>query len=223
MGDYNIVAFYRESETEVSGHAEAIGKMYHLRLRYEKVPPVAETITALVDADTVCCVFGRAFFAFRRLMKYVYALKQPVVIVRPDDSTAVYNRLKVPVGYAQENKEKVVWANFFQRRHPESSIELIVPRERDENIDLMVRNNVAFIEQVLQKSAASYTKRFVEGSFEKNLKGLFRENEDGFLFIMRPFRLFSFYLPARVRLFRKYAHAPVLLIPRNDALYIPCH
>ncbi|MDE6451542.1 MAG: hypothetical protein K2L23_04500 [Odoribacter sp.] len=197
--------------------------MYFLQLRYEKVPSVPETITALVGADTVFCIFGRTVFAFRRLMKYVYALKQPVVIVHPDDSTAVYNRLKVPVGYAQENKEKVVWVNFFQRHHPESKIELIIPQEKDENIASMVRNNTAFIEQVLQKSKAFYTKSSVEESFEKNLRSLFRENRDSLLFIMRPFRIFSFYLPFHIRLFRKYAHAPVLFIPRNDALYIPCH
>ena len=223
MEDYNIVAFYKERKTEVSRHAEAISQMYHLRLKYEKVPSVPDTITALVGVDTVFCIFGRTVFAFRRLMKYVYALKQPVVIVHPDDPVAVYDRLKVPVGYAQENKEKVVWVNFLHHHHPESKIDLIIPREKDENIAFMVRNNVAFIEQVLRKSKASYTKSSVEGSFEQNLKSLFRENKDSLLFIMRPFRIFSFYLPAHIRLYRKYAHAPVLFIPRNDALYIPCH
>lgn len=223
MSDYGIVAFYRENETEVSKHAEAISQMYHLQLRYEKVPGVPESVAALLGPDTVLCILDRTAFRFRRLMKYVYALNKPVIVVHPNDSAEVYNRLKVPVGYLQENKEKVVWANFFQHNNPDSKIDLIIPKEKDEDIAFMVKNNVVFIEQILQKSKASYTKSFGEGSFEKNLKELFRQSDDCVLFIMRPFRVFSFYLPFNIRLFRKYAHTPTMIIPRDDALYIPCH
>lgn len=223
MSDYGIVAFYRENETEVSKHAEAISQMYHLQLRYEKVPGLPESIAALLGANTVLCILDRTAFKFRRLMKYVYALNKPVIVVHPNDSAEVYNRLKVPVGYLQENKEKVVWANFFQHNNPDSKIDLVIPKEKDEDIAFMVKNNVVFIEQVLQKSKASYTKSFEEGSFEKNLKELFRQSDDCVLFIMRPFRVFSFYLPFNIRLFRKYAHTPTMIIPRDDALYIPCH
>ena len=44
MGDYGIVAFYRETESEVSGPAEALMQIYHLHLRYEKVPQFPEAI-----------------------------------------------------------------------------------------------------------------------------------------------------------------------------------
>ncbi len=223
MSNYHIVAFYRESETEVSKHAEVISRLFHLQLRYETVPRLPETIAALVGTDTVLCLLDRTAFRFKRLMKYVYALNRPVIVIHPEDSTEVYNHLKVPVGYLQENKEKVVWANFFQRNNPESKIELVVPQEKDEDIASMVRNNVAFIEQILQNSKASYSKSYAKGSFEKNLKELFRGSDDCILFIMRPFRIFSFYLPFNIRLFRKYAHTPTMIIPRDDALYIPCH
>jgi len=223
MSDYGIVAFYKENETEISPHAEVLSKMYHLQLRYEKLPRMPEAVGALLETDTVLCMLDRTAFPFRRLMKYVYAVNKPVIIVHPHDSAEVYNQLKLPVGYLQENKEKVVWANFLQHNHPGCKIELVIPREKDEDIAFMVKNNVAFIEQILQKSKVSYQKSVVEGSFEKNLREIFRESDDCVLFIMRPFRIFSFYLPYNIRLFRKYAHTPVMLIPRDDALYIPCH
>lgn len=223
MDNYEIVAFYQNAEMEISRHAEAISKMYHLRLRYEKVPQLPEAIVTLLGTNTVLCILDRTTFKFKQLMKYVYALNKPMIVVHKNDSPEVYNRLRVPVGYLQENKEKVVWANFFQHNNPNCDLELVIPREKDENIAFMVKNNVDFIEQILQKSKASYKKSFVEGSFERNLKKLFQQSDDCVLFIMRPFRVFSFYLPYNIRLFRKYAHTPTMIIPRDDALYIPCH
>lgn len=223
MSTYGIVAFYKETETEVSQQAEAISKCYNLQLRYEKLPEVTTSVTTLLGSEIVLCILERTAFPFGKLMKYVYALNKPVLIVLHSDLPEVYNYLKVPVGYLQENKEKVVWANFFQRNNPHCQIELIVPKEKDEDIAFMVKNNVAFIEGIFKKSAARYSKTFVEGSFEKNLKRIFRENDGCVILIMRPFRVFSFYQPFTIRLFRKYAHAPTLIIPRDDALYIPCH
>lgn len=223
MSDYHIVAFYKEDKAEISSHAEAVSRMYRLPVRYEKIPGLPSAIPLLAGADAVFCILNRTIFGFRRLMKYAYALKQPVILVHPSDSLEVFRHLKVLVGYLQENKEKVVWANFLQRHHPDSPIELVVSQEKDEDIAAMVQNNVAFIEQVLQTSKASYTKRLLIGSLEKNLKALFGESDSGLLLVMRPFRIFSFYLPFTLRLFRKYARTPMMLIPRNDSLYVPCH
>lgn len=223
MNNYGIVAFYKENESELSAHAEAISKMYHLQLRYEKIPQFPAAISSLLGQDTVLCILDRTVFRFTKLLKYIYALDKPVIVVHPNDSPDVYNRLKVPVGYLQENKEKVVWANFFQHNNPQSKIELVIPKEKDEDIAFMVKNNVDFIENIFQKSNASYVKNFVEGSFEKNLKQIFKDSDDCVIFIMRPFRIFSFYIPKNIGLFRKYAHTPTMIIPRDDSLYIPCH
>lgn len=223
MSNYGIIAFYKESESEISVHAEAISKMYHLQLRYEKVPALPESISALLGQNTVLCILDRTVFGFRKLLKYIYALSKPVIVVHRNDSPQVYNRLKVPVGYLQENKEKVVWANFFQHNNPGSSVELVIPKENDEDIAFMVKNNVEFIENIFSKSNASYDKTYAEGSFEKNLKKIFKESDDCVVFIMRPFRVFSIFIPYNLRLFRKYAHTPTIIIPRDDSLYIPCH
>lgn len=223
MSDYSIVAFYKENESEVSAHAEALSQFYHLQLRYEKIPELPAAITSILGQDTVLCILERTTLKFRKLMQYVYALNKPCVVVHRNDPPAVCNRLKVPVGYLQENKEKVVWTNFFQRNNPDSEIELVVPKEKDEDIAFMVKNNLAFIENIFRKSNARYVKTFVEGSFEKNLKKVFQESSDCVILIMRPFRIFSFYIPYNIRLFRKYAHTPTLIIPRDDSLYIPCH
>lgn len=223
MSNYGIVAFYKENESEVSGHAEAISKMYHLELRYERVPELPASIATLLGQDTVLCILDRTIFKFRKLLKYVYALNKPVIVVHPKDSAEVYNQLKVPVGYLQENKEKVVWANFFQRNNAESTVELVIPKEKDEDIAFMVKNNLEFIENIFRKSNARYKKNFVDGSFEKNLKNLFLQDDHCVIFIMRPFRVFSLFIPYNLRLFRKYAHTPVMIIPRDDSLYIPCH
>ncbi|MEG0795826.1 MAG: hypothetical protein RR397_04855 [Odoribacter sp.] len=223
MTNYEIVAFYKEDKKEVTAHATAISTFYNLRLRYEKVPQMQTAISSLLTQETVLCIFDRKCFGFNKLMKYVYALNKPVIIVHPNDSPESYNKLKLPVGYLQENKEKVVWANFFQHNNSNSQVELVIPKEKDEDIASMVKNNVSFIEDIFQKSEARYIKTSVEGSFEKNLKKIFINSDDCIVFIMRPFRIFSFHYPYSIRIFRKYAHTPTMIIPRDDALYIPCH
>lgn len=223
MSNYEIIAFYKENQSEVEKHATALSTMYNLVLRYEKTPEIPDSINSLLSPNTVLCIFDRAVYGFRKLMKYVYKINKPVIIVHPNDSPDVYNNLKVPVGYLQENKEKVVWANFFQHHNPNSRIELVVPKEKDEDIAFMVKNNVDFIENIFEKSAARYTKTYVDGSFEKNLKKIFIESDDCIIFIMRPFRIFSFFIPFNIRLFRKYAHTPTLIIARDESLYVPCH
>lgn len=223
MRTYSIVAFYQEEKSEVAVHAEAISAYYHLQLRYEKIPRTEVSLLALLTPDTVLCILERTTFSFRKLMRYVYALNKPVIVVHRNDSPQVYHQLKVPVGYLQENKEKVVWANFFQHNNPACTLELVIPKEKDSDIALMVNNNVAFIENIFRKSGADYKKTFVEGSFEKNLKKIFHDSDDCVILLMRPFRIFSFHLPCNIRIFRKYAHTPTMIIPRDDALYIPCH
>ena len=64
---------------------------------------------------------------------------------------------------------------------------------------------------------------FRKGVLKKPEKELFMESNGGVVLIMRPFRIFSFYFPYVLRLFRKYARTPVLIIPRDDSLYVPCH
>lgn len=220
---YGIVAFYHEEEAEIATHAAAISAFYHLQLRYEKLPELPAAVSAFIEEDTVLCIFERSVFPFRKLLTYVYALNKPVIIVHKNDRPEVFHRLKVPVGYLQENKEKVVWANFFQHNNAGSRIELVVPKERDEGIATMVRNNLEFIENIFRKSGAIYGKTFVDGSFEKNLKKIFQQSDDCIVLLMRPFRLFSFFIPYNIRMFRKYAHTPTMIIPRDDSLYIPCH
>lgn len=223
MSNYEIVAFYKDSQAEVSAHAAVLSALYGLDLRYEKTPEAESSVATLLGQNTVLCVFKREVFGFRKLMKYIYALNKPVIVVHSNDSQEVYNNLKIPIGYLQENKEKVVWANFFQRNNPQAVVEMVIPKEKDENIAFMVKNNVDFIENIFQNSGANYSKVFLEGSFEKNLKKVFVESDNCIIFIMRPFRIFSWFIPYNIRLFRKYSHTPTLIIPRDDELYVPCH
>lgn len=223
MNDYEVVAFFRTDKTEISAHAENLCKLYRLQLRYEQMPGEPFAVSALLNQNTVLCMLDRTTFGFRKMMRYVYAIDKPVIIVHRNDSPDVYNCLKVPVGYLQENKEKVVWANFFHHHNGGSRIELVVPKEKDEDIAIMIANNVRFIEQILHNSKSAYEKCFLEGSFEKNLKRIFRDSSDCVVFLMRPFRIFSWHLPYNIRLFRKYAHTPTMIIPRDEELYIPCH
>lgn len=223
METYGIVAFYGTSPDGVAPHAEALGKLYRLRVRYEPLPSVPSSVTTLLDKETLFCLVERSACGYRKLLRYLYAVKQPFIIIPRGASPAAYSRLTLPVGYLTEERESIVWANFFRRRHPESSLQLLVPRERDAGIAAMVRNNLDFMENVLVKSGVAYRKERVERSFEKCLRELFRTNDSSLLLVMRRFRLFPFWIPYNLRLLRRYAHAPVMVIPRNDELYIPCH
>lgn len=223
MADYEIVAFYREHEAEIAKRARIVGEKFRLRVRYEKLPGAAGAITALLEEKTVFCMLARETIAFFKLMKYVYALDRPVLVVDHRMLPEACDCLKVPVGYLQENREKVVWANFLQRHHPACRIELVVPQERDEGIAEMVSGNLGFIENILKKSEARYVATFTKVGYERSLKEMFGEREECVVLMMRPFRIFAFYFPYAVRLFRRYGHAPVLFVPRNDSLYIPCH
>lgn len=223
MMEYEIVAFYKEEIEEIRESAEKISRLYGLRFRCEKIPANGKYISALVGEDTVLCLLKRKEYHFYRLMKYVYALNKPVLILQDNSSVDTFQRLKIPVGYLQENKEKVVWANFLQRHYPDCRIELIVPREKDEYITTMVRNNLVFMERILKHSEARYEVVNEETNFEKSLMKIFQDLTPGIILMMRPFRLFPFHYPYAVRLCRKYVRSGVLIIPRDDSLYIPCH
>lgn len=223
MDEHELIAFYKSDATEVAFAAEEMGALYQLRIRYEQIPGAEDAIGTLLSPQTVVCIFNREVFRFRKLLKYVYALARPVIIVHSKDKKEAYSHLKVPVGYLQENKEKVVWANFFQHRNARSTVEMVIPKEKDEDIAFMVKSNEDFIENVFKNSGAHYTKTYVNYSFEKSLKNIFVASSDCIIFLMRPFRVFSLYIPLNLRIFRKYAHTPALIIPRDDALYVPCH
>ena len=90
-------------------------------------------------------------------------------------------------------------------------------------IAAMVRNNLAFMERILKHSEARYEVVNEEKSFEKSLIKVLQDLSPGITLMMRPFRLFPFYYPYTVRLYRKHARSEVLIIPRDDSLYIPCH
>ncbi|MDL2283521.1 hypothetical protein LJB94_03305, partial [Odoribacter sp. OttesenSCG-928-G04] len=143
--------------------------------------------------------------------------------VSPSDSLESYDKLKIPVGYLMENKEKVVWANFLQKKNSSIAIELLIPTEKDDNIRSMVASNVRFMENVLDNSNSVYTKSLIDKGFEDLLKTTFVNTKDGVVLVMRPFRVFSFFIPPNLRLYDSHGRSQVLLIPRDDELYVPCH
>lgn len=220
---YEIVAFYREDKSEVEEAAERMGGLYQLRWRCEKTPSDEKSIAVFVGEECVLCLFERESFGFYRLMKYVYALDKPVLLLREEFPLEKAWHLRIPVGYLQESKEAVVWANFLQRRCPDCRIELLLPREKDEYVADKVRDNAVFMEGVLKRSEARYERVEQGKSFERTLVGALREEASGMVFMMRPFRFFAFYYPHVLRLYRRYARCGVVMIPRNDALYVPCH
>lgn len=223
MSEYEIVAFYKEAKEEVSAHAGKIAELYGFKVRYEKYPEEDTEIFPLIGENTVVCMFNRDQMKLRKLLKYVYRVRKPALIFSNTYKEEAYNSLKLPVGYLQENKEKVVWANFFQRNNSHSDIELLIPEEKDVHIAGMVNNNVSFIENIFSNSGAVYKKNYLSLPFERLLKFTFQNQEKSVIFLMLPFRVFSFFIPYYLRIYKRYAHTQVLLIPRDDELYIPCH
>lgn len=223
METYGMVAFYGTSPDEVAPHAETMGRMYRLAVRYEPLPSVPSSVSSLLGKETLFCLVERSACGYRRLLRYLYAVRKPFVIVDRASSPESCAHVTLPVGYLAEERESVVWANFFRRRCPEGSLELLVPRERDAGIAAMVGNNVDFMENVLVKSGVAYRKYRMEMSFEKCLREVFRTYDGRLVLLMRRFRLFPFFIPYNLRLFRRYARVPVMVIPRDDELYIPCH
>ncbi len=223
MTVYEIIAFYRESEDEVREQAERFAGLYGFHVRYEQYPSVASQASVLVREETVVCLFERGRMNFGRLLRYVYGVKRPALIYSGEETEEAYNCLRLPVGYLTENKEKAAWANFFLHNNRQAGVELWAPTERDERIAGMVKDNLAFIEKVFADSGVAYKTETADVSFEKLLKSLFRTSGNATLFLMLPFRLFPFFVPYYLRLYRRYARTAVLLIPRDDKLYIPCH
>lgn len=223
MANYEIVAFYSNSEAELQIHAVKMGTLFGFDVRYEKIPTSELAVSTLLTEQSVVTMFSRDVLKWRKLLKYVYVINRPVILVGKDDDPEAFNHLNVPVGYLPENKEKAVWANFFQHCNRQADIELTVPREKDDNIAQMVADNFFFIEQVLEKSAAKFKKTFTKDSFEQNLKNIFQTSTQSVVLVLLPFRLFSFYIPLNLRIVRKYSHTPTMLISRDDKLYLPCH
>ena len=181
---YEIVAFYKQEIEEIRECAENIGRLYGWRYRCEKIPGSGKLLSACMGEDSVLCLLKRKSYSFYRLMKYVYALNKPVLVLQDHFSADTFQQLKIAA---------------------------------------MVRNNLAFMERILKHSEARYEVVNEEKSFEKSLIKVLQDLSPGITLMMRPFRLFPFYYPYTVRLYRKHARSEVLIIPRDDSLYIPCH
>lgn len=223
MSVYEIIAFYNESQEEVSEHAERFAMLYGFEVRYEKYPPKEIEIPDFVGEDTVVCLFNRDHLKLRKCFRYAYLVRRPVLLFGDGNSPEAYNALRLPVGYDLENKEKAVWANFFSRRNARLDLELLMPREKDVQIAEMVDNNVYFTEKILTASGAVYKKRESELSYEKLLKFVLCEQENSLILMRLPVQVFPVFTPYKLRIYRRYAHTPVLFIPRDERLYVPCH
>ncbi|MCM1030610.1 MAG: hypothetical protein NC410_04080 [Oscillibacter sp.] len=223
MTVYEIVAFYRESEEEVREHAERFAAFCGFGVRYEKYPAGEKGMTDFIREDTVVCVFNRHAMKFRKFFRFVYAVQRPALVFGTGCSPEAYHRLKLPVGYDLENKEKAVWANFFRRRNARLDVELLVPREKDELIAEKVDNNVYFTEKIFTDSGAVFQKSEWKLPYEKLLESILRREENSWVLMRLPSRVFPFFIPFSLRVYRRYAHVPVLFIPRDESLYIPCH
>lgn len=103
---YEIVAFYKQEIEEIRECAENIGRLYGWRYRCEKIPGSGKLLSACMGEDSVLCLLKRKSYSFYRLMKYVYALNKPVLVLQDHFSADTFQQLKIPVGYLKENKEK---------------------------------------------------------------------------------------------------------------------
>ena len=101
---YEIVAFYKQEIEEIRECAENIGRLYGWRYRCEKIPGSGKLLSACMGEDSVLCLLKRKSYSFYRLMKYVYALNKPVLVLQDHFSADTFQQLKIPVGYLKENK-----------------------------------------------------------------------------------------------------------------------
>ncbi len=223
MNVYEIIAFYKDSGEEVRAHAERFAELCGFDVRYEKYPEKEHEIFGFIREETVVCLFNRDYLKFRKSFRYAYLVQRPALLFSNGHSPEAYNCLKLPVGYDPGNKEKAVWTNFFRRRNARLDIELLIPREKDELIAEKVDNNVYFTEKILAGSGAVYKKSERKQSYEKLLESLLRNQENSLVLLRLPVRVFSFFIPYNLRIYKRYARTQVLFIPRDDKLYIPCH
>ncbi len=223
MAAYELIAFYRETEEETAACARLWADFFRLDIRYEKLPEVGSSIGALVLEHTVLCLINRDCLSFRRALKYLYRLSKPVLLCGSVCNPQSLLQFTVPVDYAQENREKAVWINFFQRRYPQVDVTLVAPSEKDPWIAQRVEGNVQFIERVLEKSGGKFRRLSFAGTFKRLLTGLFRDPQDATVFLMRPFRLCSWVIPWSLRICGRHPYTPTVIIPRDESLYIPCH
>lgn len=222
MQRYEIVAFHAEREAEVDSFAREFACLYDLDVRMEQLPPVSSVVQSFLTDETVLCVFNADSIPFRRLLRFIYRIKLPVLLVRSACVAEDCMQMSIPVGYQKESKESVVWANFFQRRNPQTEIRLVVPQERDRGIAQLVDDNVQFMSRVLEKSEARFSTLPYAGTFGHTLRAAYADGRHNLTCIMKTYRLFPFYIPFNLRLYR---HAPgsILIISRDDDLYVPCH
>lgn len=54
MANYEIIAFYKDSEEEITVLANKIGILYNLNVRFEKLPATAASIVTLLSEKQYC-------------------------------------------------------------------------------------------------------------------------------------------------------------------------
>ncbi|MDR0982223.1 MAG: hypothetical protein LBM07_03125 [Culturomica sp.] len=224
MENYKLSAFYESSMDEIVAQAEMFSSGFNLNLKYEKLPTKPAEIKSLLNDKIVFCLFNKDKIDFQRLIKYVYAATCPSLLIGSSDLSQDYANLELPIDYKMETKETVAWLNFLMKRSNDTSLELIIPKERDENIRNMVNSNLDFIENTFHKSKTIYNRITYEKGFEKMLYDFMQHHRKGITVMMRPVRTFSFFIPLYLRIYRRSdVRTPLLLIPRDENLYVPCH
>lgn len=223
MTDYSLVAFYQKEPSEVKATALAVSRIFRLSMRLLPLPYRVKEMQTVLTENTVLGVICMKEHQLLKCLKYVYALPCPVLIVPEKVDCTDCADLKIPVGYERETRECAVWANFLYHRNPGLNLELIVPKEWDSGIAAQVDDNLSFMKNIFIKSQIPYRETFMPYSFEKSLGLIGQKAQKEIILMMRPFRLFSYYIPNLFRLIFRGDRAAVLVIPRDESLYLPCH
>lgn len=218
---YDVIAFYKNTKEEVQFYVEQLNQHTQWHIRYEQLPNVHKLITAFFGEDTTLCIINRNALSDKDLYKYVYKLERPVLIIHNQASISYLRCTCLPVSYARETKEIVAWANYIQRTTDSQMIDIIIPREKDENFVNGVYNNLYYLRKVFTDASARFQMTQVEVKFDPMLQ-IMLYKADRLILTMRPQSILPFIKPQIFKSLPKTS-AQIFIIPTAKNIYVPCH
>jgi len=120
--------------------------------------PLSEKIEAVM---VVFGFEGEKFIFQWSLTKVLRNLRKsriPFLTVPVSAVPKEYTHIILPINYMKGTKEKIIWASYFSRLN-QSTIHVIVPKAKDGNLRLGVKNNIDFLKKNY-KTLNVYYKKF---------------------------------------------------------------
>ncbi len=162
----------------------------------------------------------------KKAIKFIKESRFPIMVVanKPKNDNH-YNEVLLSLDMERQNKEKALWAGYFNRFN-NSIVHILTPEYKDEGLAKLVKDNVDFVEKLYANLDIKYklTSHKSSSYFDKSALEYAKNHNIGTSIIMmtKYYTLADIITGPRERKIIGKSDIPLLCINQRDDLYVLC-